>query len=119
MAPAVVLDTSDELWVEAQLPAFLIGKARPGDIIHLSDGATGKVLSVGHTLDPKTRSAKLVGTIPVSAGLALGQMVTLSIHRKAAVSGFDVPAQVGCLAGRYTERLRAHRRPASPCCRSR
>jgi cobalt-zinc-cadmium efflux system membrane fusion protein len=100
MAPAVVLDTSDELWVEAQLPAFLIGKAQPGDIIHLSDGAIGKVLSVGHTLDPKTRSAKLVGTVPVSAGFALGQMVTLSIHRKADVSGFDVPAQsVFWLAG--------------------
>ncbi len=58
------------------------------------------MLSVGHTLDPKTRSAKLVGTIPASAGLAFGQMVTLSIHRKAAVSGFDVPANsVVWLAG--------------------
>jgi cobalt-zinc-cadmium efflux system membrane fusion protein len=93
MAPAVSLDTTDELWVEAQLQASLIGKAQPGDDIHLSDGTMGKVLSVGHTLDPKTRSTNLIGTIPAAGGLAAGQMVTLSIHRKAAVSGFDVPAK--------------------------
>jgi cobalt-zinc-cadmium efflux system membrane fusion protein len=101
MAPAVVLDTSDELWVEAQLPASLMGKVRPGDSIHLSDGTTGKVLSVGHTLDPKTRSSMLIGSIPASTGYVSGQMVTLSIHREAAVGGFAVPAQsVVWLAGR-------------------
>lgn len=93
MAPAVVIDTSDELWVEAQLPASLVGKVRPGDSIRLDGDAKGRALSVGHTLDPKTRSATLVGTIPAGAGLVLGQMVTLSIHREAAVSGVDVPAQ--------------------------
>ena len=93
MEPAIVFDTSDELWVEAQLPATLIGKVHPGDSITLENGAKGKVLSVGHTIDPKTRSATLTGTIPVSAGLVPGQMVTLSIHREAAVSGVEVPAQ--------------------------
>ena len=93
MEPAIVFDTSDELWVEAQLPASLIGKVHPGDSITLEDGAKGKVLSVGHTLDPKTRSTALTGTIPLSAGLVPGQMVTLSIHRQAAVSGVEVPVQ--------------------------
>jgi len=93
MAPAVVLDTSDELWVEAQLPASLMGKVRPGDSIRLGKGATGKVLSVGHSLDPKTRSATLVGTIPKTSGFVVGQMVTLSIHREAAIGGFAVPPQ--------------------------
>lgn len=100
MAPAVLLDTSDELWVEAQLPASLMGKVRPGDSIHLQDGAIGKVLSVGHTLDPKTRSASLIGSIPDTAGYVTGQMVTLSIHREANVGGFAVPARsVVWLAG--------------------
>lgn len=100
MTPAVVLDTSDEMWVEAQLPASLIGKVRPGDIIRLGDGVTGKVLSVGHSLDPKTRSASLIGSIPASAGFVVGQMVTLSIHREATAAGFDVPSQsVVWLAG--------------------
>ncbi len=93
MDPAVIIDTSDELWVEAQLPASLIGKVRPGDSIRLGDSTTGKVLSVGHTLDPKTRSAKLIGSIPASSKYVTGQMVTLSIHREAAAGGFDVPAQ--------------------------
>lgn len=93
MSPAVVLDTSDELWVEAQLPAALVGKVRPGDSIRLDGGAAGKVLSVGQTLDPVTRSAKLTGTIPAATGFVVGQMVTLSIQREAAVSGLDVPAQ--------------------------
>jgi membrane fusion protein, heavy metal efflux system len=100
MAPAVVLDTSDELWVEAQLPAELMGKVHPGDSIHLEDGAIGKVLSVGHTLDPKTRSASLIGSIPDTGGHVTGQMVTLSIHREAKVGGFAVPARsVVWLAG--------------------
>lgn len=100
MDPAVIIDTSDELWVEAQLPASLMGKVRPGDSIHLGDKTTGKVLSVGHTLDPKTRSAKLIGSIPASSDYVTGQMVTLSIHREAAAGGFDVPAQsVVWLAG--------------------
>jgi cobalt-zinc-cadmium efflux system membrane fusion protein len=93
MAPAVVIDTSDELWVEAQLPASLMGKVRPGDSINLSEGVSGKVLSVAHTLDPKTRSATLIGSIPAASGYVTGQMVTLSIHRQAAVGGFAVPAQ--------------------------
>lgn len=93
MAPAIVIDTSDELWVEAQLPASLIGKVRAGDTIRLENGATGKVLSVSHSIDPKTRSALLTGTIPAKSGFVPGQMVTLSIHREAALSGLDVPAE--------------------------
>ncbi len=93
MAPAVILDTSEELWIEAQLPASLMGKVRPGDNISLEGGAAGKVLSVGHTLDPKTRSAKLIGSIPTSAGYFVGQMVTLSIHREAQIGGLDVPPE--------------------------
>lgn len=100
MSPAVIVDTSDELWVEAQLPASLMGKVRPGDSIRPNRGGIGKVLSVGHSLDPKTRSTTLIGTIPASAGYVAGQMVTLSIHREAAVGGFDVPARsVVWLAG--------------------
>jgi cobalt-zinc-cadmium efflux system membrane fusion protein len=101
MAPAVVIDTSDELWVEAQIPAGLIGKVRAGDSIHIGEDVTGTVLSVGHSLDPKTRSATLIGNIPKSSGFVPGQMVTLNIHRHEASKGFAVPAQsVVWLAGK-------------------
>ena len=92
MTPAVVMDTGDELWVEAQLPASLIGKVLAGDIIRLENGTTGKVLSVSHSIDPKTRSAILTGSIPAKSGFVPGQMVTLGVHRQAALSGLDVPA---------------------------
>ncbi len=102
MAPAVILDTSEELWVEAQLPVSLVGKVRPGDSISLEGGAAGKVLSVGHTLDPKTRSAKLIGSIPTSAGYVVGQMITLSIHREAQVGALDVPPEAVVWVGGTT-----------------
>ena len=92
MAPAVVMDTSDALWVEAQLPAALIGKVRAGDTILLQSGGEGKVLSVSHSIDPKTRSAQLTGSIPAGESLVAGQMVTLSIHREASIGGLQVPA---------------------------
>lgn len=92
MATAVTIDTSDDLWVDAQLPASLIGKVRSGDTIRLENGTMGKVLSVSHSIDRKTRSAILTGSIPARSGFVPGQMVTLSIHRKAMQSGLDVPA---------------------------
>jgi cobalt-zinc-cadmium efflux system membrane fusion protein len=92
MAPAVVMDTGDELWVEAQLPASLMGKVRAGDTIRLENGTTGKVLSVSHSIDPKTRSAILTGSIPAQSGFVPGQMVTIGVYRQAALSGLDVPA---------------------------
>jgi cobalt-zinc-cadmium efflux system membrane fusion protein len=93
MEPAIVFDTSDELWVEAQLPASLIGKVRAGDTIRLENGTTGKVLSVSHSIDRKSRSAVLTGSIPAQSGFVTGQMVTLGVHRKAALGGLDVPAE--------------------------
>lgn len=92
MAPAITIDTSDDLWVEAQLPASLIGRVHVGDTIQLENGAKGKALSVSHTVDPRTRSALLTGSLPADSGFVPGQMVTLSIHRKAQASGLDVPA---------------------------
>ncbi len=98
MAPAVVLDTNDTLWVEAQLPATLVGKVRPSDTIEVfSSGATnsaiGKVLSVGHALDPMTRSAKLIGELPPDSGFVSGQLVTISVLRTAKLGGLNVPAK--------------------------
>ncbi|MBA2125893.1 efflux transporter periplasmic adaptor subunit [Hyphomicrobium methylovorum] len=109
MAAAAVIDTTDELWVEAQLPAALLGKVRAGDSIHLNDDVIGKVLSVVHSIDPKTRSARLIGQIPASSGFAVGQMVTLSVHRAAPSASFDVPSQaVVYLAGKPKVFLRTN-----------
>lgn len=92
MAPAVTIDTSDELWVEAQLPAHLVSRITPGDRIKVMDGPEGKVVSVGGSLDKLTRSASLIASVPADSGLLPGQMVTLSIIQKAAAGALSVPA---------------------------
>jgi len=92
MAPAVTIDTSDELWIEAQLPANLVSRIAPGDRIKVMDGPEGKVVSVGGSLDKLTRSTKLIASVPSESGLLPGQMVTLSIVQKAVTGALSVPA---------------------------
>ncbi len=79
MDTAAVIDTSDELWLQAQLPAQLVGKVLVGDRIDLPDGDAGKVISVGVTLDPMTRSTSLLAEIPFSAKHIAGQTTSLTI----------------------------------------
>ncbi len=93
MSVVLSLDTSNALWVEAQLPAFLVGRVQLGDTIRLSNGVTGKVLAVGHAIDPMTRSAMLIGELPPQSGLMAGQMITISIVRPAATGVLEVPAR--------------------------
>lgn len=93
MAAVLKIDTASVMWVEAQLPAFLVGKVRPGDGIRIGAGATGKVLAVSHAIDPATRSAKLVAELPADAGVVAGQMVTISVVRRAETGVLEVPAR--------------------------
>lgn len=92
MAAAVTIDTSDELWVEAQLPAHLVSRVAPGDRVRITDGPEGKVISVGGSLDKMTRSAKLIASVPSGSGLLTGQMVTLSVVQQAATGSLSVPS---------------------------
>lgn len=92
MAAAVTIDTSAELWIEAQLPAHLVSRVVPGDRIQVVGGPEGIVKSVGGSLDKMTRSAKLIATIPPSSGLLPGQMVTLTIMQHAATGALLVPS---------------------------
>lgn len=107
MSAVLKLDTSNALWVEAQLPAFLVGRVRPGDQIRIGGGSLGKVLAVSHAIDPATRSAKLIGELPSDTGLLAGQQVTISIVRPAATGVLEVPARaLAYVNGRPTVFLR-------------
>ena len=44
MAAAVIIDTSDEIWVQAQLPASLVGRIAPGDKIAIAPSIEGGVI---------------------------------------------------------------------------
>lgn len=92
MAAAVTIDTSDELWIEAQLPALLVTRIRPGDRVKVEGGPEGIVVSVGGSLDKLTRSAKLIAKVPADSGLLPGQMVTVSVVQPAATGALSVPA---------------------------
>lgn len=92
MAAAVTIDTSSELWVEAQLPAHLVSRVSTGDRIQIVDGPQGTVKTVGGSLDKMTRSAKLIATVPAGSSLLPGQMVTLTIVQNAATGALSVPS---------------------------
>lgn len=91
MAAAVTLDTSGELMIEAQVPADLVSRIRPGDLVQVVDGPEGKVISIAGSLDRMTRSARMLASLPAGSGLLSGQMVTLSVVLQAATGSLSVP----------------------------
>ena len=93
MAAAVIIDTSDELWMQAQLPAIFVDRIAEGDEITVANGIVGRVISVGSSLDPVTRSAILLARLPQGSGLVAGQMVALTVLKPAAKGALSVPAR--------------------------
>ncbi len=92
MAAAVTVSTSEDLWIEAQLPANLVQMVRPGDPVQISETLQGTVLSVGGSLDAVTRSATLLATVPAGSPLIAGQLVSITLRRPAETGSYEVPA---------------------------
>jgi membrane fusion protein, heavy metal efflux system len=92
MAAAVTISTSDDLWIEAQLPADLVQQVRPGDTVQITETLQGTVLSVGGTLDSMTRSATLLAVVPSGSALIAGQLVSITLNRRAETGSYEVPA---------------------------
>lgn len=91
MAAAVMLDTSGELMIEAQVPADLVSRIRPGDLVQVVDGPEGKVISIAGSLDRMTRSARMLASVPAGSGLMAGQMIAVSVVQQAATGSLSVP----------------------------
>jgi len=90
--PILTLDTGDELWVEAALPASEIGRVTAGDRAQIEGGtATGTVVAAGSAIDPKTRSATVRVRLDGAAALIPGQTLRLSIAAGAQPGTFTVP----------------------------
>ncbi|MCP5410545.1 MAG: efflux RND transporter periplasmic adaptor subunit [Alphaproteobacteria bacterium] len=93
--PVLVLDTGDELWVEAALPASQIGLVAAGDRAQGEDmKITGTVVAAGSSIDPKTRSAVVRIRLDKAGGanrLVVGQTLRLSISAAAGRGSFNVP----------------------------
>jgi cobalt-zinc-cadmium efflux system membrane fusion protein len=73
-----VIDAPGPAHVEAQVPARLIGVLRPGMRVQVGEGAEGRVLAVGSTVDASTRSATLRASIGGPAQVA-GRTVSLVV----------------------------------------
>lgn len=92
MGSVVSLDTSDELWAEVQVPAETVAKVKPGDPVQLENGQEGRVISIGTSIDPKSRSSLMYVELPKGIALLPGQMITLRLMRKTTAEGYSVPA---------------------------
>ena len=91
MANAVVIDKSDKLWLEAQLPADLVGQVKPGAAVAVGE-ARGLVIASGMTVDPKTRSVVLRAEFPASSGLVPGSSVSMTLLAPAPGQALSVPS---------------------------
>jgi len=101
MGAVVTVDTSNELWVEVQIPASLVTLIKPGSAIQIVGGPNGRVVSVGTSLQGMTRSAILYAALPASSGLLVGQLVSIQLQRPAVPGAVSVPAKsVARIAGR-------------------
>ncbi|KHK90903.1 efflux RND transporter periplasmic adaptor subunit [Novosphingobium malaysiense] len=100
MAPFVIENTT-ALTLDLQLPARLAGQVRPGMEVSVplpGDGnarASGRIVSVGASLDPMTRSTAAKARLGGVPGLMPGQsvMAVISGVKGARQAGISVPSQ--------------------------
>jgi cobalt-zinc-cadmium efflux system membrane fusion protein len=106
MGSAVVIDSTDRIWVEARLPVDLVGRVHTGDPVEVG-GFRGRVVAVAGTLDPRTHSAVLRAELDRNARLAFGQTATLNVMSRVPDAAVSVPrASVTRIGGRDTIMVR-------------
>lgn len=86
-----VIDAADRYEVAGQLPERLVGTVRPGMTIQIAPNITGRIIAVGSTIDPATRSASLKAEIPPGVGIVSGRATSLMIFGQAPVGAVKVP----------------------------
>lgn len=100
MAPFVIENTA-ALTLDLQLPERMAGQVRPGMAVSVplpgngDTAATGRIVSVGASLDPMTRSTAAKARLDNAAGLMPGQSVSAVISGVAGSKrpGISVPSQ--------------------------
>ena len=90
MAPAVTLDRADKLWIEARISPAIARKLQVGYGVRV--GATsGRVVALGASIDPKTRSLPLRAELDGVAHLAPGQAVSVTLLAPAPAGAQSIP----------------------------
>jgi cobalt-zinc-cadmium efflux system membrane fusion protein len=90
MAPAVTLDRADRLWVEARLSPEVARKLKVGYPVRVGD-IGGRIVALGASIDPKTRSLPLRAELDTAAGFAPGQTVTVTVLSPAPAGAQAIP----------------------------
>lgn len=93
-----VIDAAGRYEATAQLPERLIGQVRPGMTVRIDSGGPGapidgKVIAVGNTLDPASRSATLKASLPAAPGIVAGRAASLMLYGPAPVGSVIVPSE--------------------------
>jgi len=78
MAPALTIDRSDKLWLEARLSPDLVDRVKVGGAARVG-GVTGRIIAVGSSVDPRTRSVVVRAEIAGDGRLAPGQTASLTL----------------------------------------
>ncbi|WP_164255092.1 efflux RND transporter periplasmic adaptor subunit, partial [Stenotrophomonas maltophilia] len=74
-----VIDAANRYEVIGQLPERLVGQVRLGMTVHLPPDISGRIIAVGSTIDPATRSASLKAEIPAGPGVVAGRATSIVI----------------------------------------
>lgn len=74
-----VIDAANAYQLDLQLPERLAASVRPGMTVSLPGNATGRILSVGSSIDPATRSVIAKASLGSAQGLIAGKSVMVTI----------------------------------------
>ena len=85
-----VIDAANRYEVIGQLPERLIGQVRLGMTVHLPPDISGRIIAVGSTIDPATRSASLKAEIPAGPGVVAGRATSIVIFGPAPAGAVSV-----------------------------
>ena len=88
-----VIDAADRYEVLGQLPERLIGEVRPGMTVRLGKDSIGRIIAVGTTIDPATRSASLKAQIPAGPGIVTGSATSIEILGAAPDGAVSLPVE--------------------------
>ena len=90
----IVVQATEQVWLEASLPAALAALVGLGDSVSVSPGdIQGNVIAVGLNVDPRTRSVVLRAEINHGEGTRPGQNVLATIFGQAPAGALMVPRE--------------------------
>jgi len=90
MAPALTIDRSDKLWLEARLSPDLAGRVKVGNPARVGS-VVGRIIAVGSSVDPRTRSVVVRVEVAGDGRLAPGQTANVTLLSAARPDGVQIP----------------------------